>query len=63
MKQNKFRFFSVTFSDGVTLNIKTPSLVTESYCKKLAYHVANKQYGTNYGLLDAVSVVGLTSYQ
>lgn len=46
MKQMKYRYFSVQLFNGSEVEIKAPQAkITEEYCKRDAYHYANKQHG------------------
>lgn len=59
MKQTKYRYFSVLLIDGTEYEIKTYSAMTERYCELLAYHLVNKQHGTNLSPSDVLSVKGI----
>lgn len=59
MKQTKYRYFSVSLIDGTEYEIKTYSMMTERYCELLAYHLVNKQHGTDVKPSDVESVKGI----
>lgn len=59
MKQEKYRLFLVRLINGAEYEVKTASMITERYCELLAYHIVNKQHGTNLSPSDVLSVKGI----
>lgn len=46
MKQNKYRYFRAVLVDGVELEFKTPTPVTEGYAFMNTAHLLSRQYKT-----------------
>jgi hypothetical protein len=59
MKQTKFRYFRATLIDGLELDFKTPSPVTEGYAFMNCAHLLSKQYKTRISTNEVKTIKGI----
>lgn len=59
MKQTKYRYFRATLIDGLELDFKTHTPVTESYAFRDAWHYISKQYKTRISIGEVKTIKGI----
>lgn len=59
MKQTKYRYFRAILVDGVELDFKTPTPVTEGYAFMNTAHLLRKQYKTRILTEEIKTIKGI----
>lgn len=59
MKQTKYRYFRAVLVDGVELEFKTPTPVTENYAFMNTAHLLSKQYKTRILTEEIKTIKGI----
>lgn len=59
MKQAKYRYFRAILVDGMELDFKTPTPVTEGYAFMNTAHLLSKQYNTRISIGEVKTIKGI----